>query len=94
MNEEQRKLYPECAKLDDNWDAYVALQHFFQWLRSKKMTICKLFGKDKEYQEFCPITKNAVELAYEYLGIDATKLERERRVMLEEVRKRNASEKK
>lgn len=79
--------YPECDKLDNNWKAYRAIYKFLEWLSEQKMTICELLGK--EFPEFQPVTKNAQDLVYEYFRIDANKLERERRVMLEKVRKAN-----
>jgi len=82
--------YPECDKLDNNWKAVFAIQQFLEWLSEQKMTICELLGK--EFPEFQPVTKNAQDLVYDYFRIDANKLERERRAMLEEQRKRNAKE--
>lgn len=81
---QKKSEYPECDKLDKAHATIVAFLQFLEWASSeKKVFLCEY---NKEYEAYF-LTSRAEDLLYEFFGIDQTKLEQERRAMLDKLRK-------
>lgn len=84
----QKKVdYPECEKLGRVHEQIVAITQFFEWLSSKGVILGKTEKVFEDFGAFYPYNERTEKLLYEYFEIDATKLEQERRAMLEKLRK-------
>lgn len=75
--------YPMCDKLRLNAVARVTLLDFFEWLHGERgLAIVKEIDRTPFYTTS---GINADDLILEFLGIDKTELENERRAMLESI---------
>lgn len=57
---------------------------FLSFLNEQHVTLCKI---DKGSDMFVPYWKNKIDLIYDYFNIDYNQLEKERRVLLESLKK-------
>lgn len=86
--------YPECEKLSGSRNELLKLREFTEWLGENGITLCShepthYASKGGEYYQ---ITENIESVIFRFLGIDAKKLEEERRALLEATQeKANAS---
>jgi len=69
----------EAAKADSQ-----AIGEFLDWLNSRKIVLCKLA---KLEEAFVPIDRTNEQLLAEYFNINLRKVERERRALLDYIRK-------
>lgn len=80
MNKEEfNKKYPEMAKWDKAHNEAQAILSFHEWLSSKRFQLA-YYPPDREH--LYPINQTWDNLVYEYFEIDPTKLEHERRDLL------------
>jgi hypothetical protein len=82
--------YPECEKLRTSRDDLLKLRQFTEWLGENGITLCShgpthYASKGGEYYQ---ITENIETVIFRFLGVDAKKLEDERRAMLEEAQEK------
>jgi phage terminase large subunit-like protein len=71
--------YPESEKLAAIHDDRMAITEFGEWLAGKGIALCSVPEGQAHYQ---PIVRTTDSLVFEMYGIDARKLEIERREML------------
>ena len=87
--------YPEHEKLHQVKDKSQAIGEFLDWLgneREPRAQLCELVkSEDTEDYEFTPIVKNIQMILAEYFKIDLEKLEKEKRDILDDFRKRAES---
>ena len=96
--------YPNCTKLKEHGDEWDHIYPFMEWLQEKRYSLCRYETKEEAiergsvsrstgepwlYEYPIPVGRSITDLLYEYLGIDPVKLERERRALLELMRKMN-----
>lgn len=79
--------YPECEKLGRVHEQIVAITQFMEWLSGKGVILGETKEVIEDFAGFYPCRKGIIELLNEYFDIDPKKLEKERRAMLEELRK-------
>jgi hypothetical protein len=78
--------YPEHNKLQVIKDRSQPIGEFLVWLaETKHLEICERIGSHNDYLQ--PITQKSQELLAEYFDIDLERLEKEKRMMLDELRK-------
>lgn len=91
---------PEHDKLTKVSGDSQAIGQFIEWLRgSKKIIFCKLQDERiyresiEEYQDeyYAPTTLNIQDILAEYFEIDLEKLEKEKRKILDNIRKANTT---
>lgn len=70
--------YPEAEKWSAAAEQREVIDSFLEWLTSQEIELCG-FHPANGYN---PIDKTTDRLLYSYLGIDANKLDKERRDML------------
>lgn len=76
-------VYPECEKLGASIRERNAIVEFLEWASQEKgARLCNVPRGDYGAIGWHPLTENAQTLAHEFLEIDETKLEAERRAML------------
>lgn len=80
LNPPCKKHYPECNKLSAHIDSIHAIEEFLDFLSSKHFFIC-----EETFGQYTPINTN--HIIHDSFKIDQKKLERERREMLEDIRK-------
>lgn len=81
--------YPECEKMDAIRDQSQAIGEFLEWLsHDKNFSICSFYNPgDHCFGEFRPITDGVEQLLAEFFCINLKKIEKEKRQMLDELRK-------
>jgi hypothetical protein len=72
----------------------VVIMEFLEWIGSKGIDLCTIPEeyKDSFNPRWCPISKTKDTLLNEFFDIDGTQLEKERRELLDQVRKSNERE--
>jgi len=80
--------YREHEKLAEISDKSQAIGEFLDWLTGEGVMLCEVGLHDR----YWPIQTTIPNLLAEYFGIDQEKLEREKRLMLDHMRRRNAKE--
>ena len=74
----------------DKWskvhEAVVTVEEFLEWLESRGIILAQKYN---DSERLYPTYRNRRKLLEEYFEIDATKLERERRELLENARIKN-----
>lgn len=83
MTGQQNGSTPECDKWAKVHEDSVVIQQFFEFLSSKGINLCYM---EKTYEQFLPVMQTHDDLIYEYFEIDRSKLEQERRAILEKCR--------
>jgi hypothetical protein len=82
--EERRKKYPMCTRLNAHAKDRRQIMDFLDWLRTEKgVTLCTSTGKS--WNGYESLGTSDESLAHQYLEIDEKALEAERRQMLEEL---------
>lgn len=76
--------YPECAKFRLARDEAAVLTRFVDWLEGQGIVFCT--HAENGRQDYWSIGDTTEKLFMRYFEIDAEKLERERRTMLESTR--------
>jgi len=77
--------YPEHEKLKKVQDKSQTIGEFLEWLGYEKdYAICEI---EERYQRYYPISINHQKLLGQYFDIDLDKLEKEKRQMLETLKK-------
>lgn len=81
--------YPECEKMHKVAKETAAIGEFLEWLsENKKLTLCEYIeGYDDTYDRYIPYHYQIEELLAEFFKIDLNKVEKERRQILEDIRK-------
>lgn len=79
---------PEHDKLTEAEDRHVVLAEFLEWLEANHLWICELVehptGLSSNYY---PIHQPSRRVLMQFLGVDARKLEAERRAVVEACRR-------
>lgn len=70
--------YPECEKLAAVHDQFTLMMEFLEYINSQGLHLGQWTGHSLE-----PTNQNHEQIVAGYLGIDMTKVERERAAMLE-----------
>ena len=85
---------PMCEKLAARDREVGAVMEFLNFLEVCELHICNRLSPDLPGfdETFVPMTKKHIDLAYAFFGIDAKKLEEERRALLEWERRRLSSD--
>lgn len=79
--------YPECEKLAAEHGRLVVVQEFLDWLDEHDLVLCERAGANGRYETlYVPQARRPEVLIHEFLGIDARRLESERRAMLDALR--------
>ena len=81
--------YPEHEKLSAISDQSQACHDFISWLEETKGWSLCYIPDDLEHS-YCPAPYNARRELAEFFKIDSSKIEAEKRAMLEEMRKANS----
>lgn len=78
--------YPECEKMAVVKDKSQAIGEFLEWLECEKnWEICEYGSSDR----LSPVILSTEQLLAEFFDIDLDKIEKERRQMLYELRRKN-----
>lgn len=81
--------YPECEKMAAVKDQSQKIGEFIEWLRSEKdWEICEWWGKLNHGGSYSPARFSTENLLAEFFNIDLDKVEKERRQMLDELRRK------
>lgn len=85
--------YPECAKLLAASKESQAQGEFLAWLQEEKAFVLAEWDEEEDIERagLVPVCARIEDLLAEFHGIDMTKVENERRAMLEEMRKAHES---
>ena len=84
---EHAAKYPECTKWAAVVDDKRTIEEFLDWARSTHDMHLLKEGRDGDF-----FVSSLENLLREYFEIDSTKLEEERRAMIEELHKNSVSE--
>lgn len=80
--------YPECDKLAAVELQSRTIRDFLAWLRrTKEVSLCNLVDGEDE-MEYEPIYIGTEQLLAEYFHVNLNKVEKERRQMLDELRRK------
>lgn len=74
--------YPECEKWAVVHKEAMAIQAFLETLSHKGIVLCEHFGDN---DRLAYTHKTNEQLVYEHFGIDGSKIEAERREMIENI---------
>ncbi len=80
------EAYPECAKLAEVSGMSQAIGEFLEWMGQDTPIVLAQYGEDGDL--FMAST-NREKLLAEFFEIDLNKVEKERRAMLDSIRKAN-----
>lgn len=89
MNTEKTE-YPEHEKLLKVKDEIETISGFLEWIGEKNLEICFIGDDDRGILERIPIQQTKGALIGEYFGIDDAQIEKEKREMIESIRRDNA----
>lgn len=80
--------YPEHAKLNDSRDRYEPVKMFVRWLKSEGVILGRPYSAGVMEQGSSGVTEvtDAEALVFRFVGIDAAKIEQERRSMVDDYR--------
>ena len=81
--------WPEHEKMAKVQVESQAIGEFIEWLGSQDMLICRATGEEKTDYPYIPAYENIERLLARHFNIDLTKIEEEKRAMLEEMRRAN-----
>lgn len=77
--------YPECTKLSENaTERRIALE-FLEWLEENGLHVC-IRSPGSNFDEYLRTPERFDAIALKFIGVDATKIEEERRAMLKAAR--------
>jgi hypothetical protein len=79
-------MLTEIEKWDKVFDRVFGINEFMDYLNEQGINLCKLGDDEFHTEMFIPITKNRDDLIAECYDIDYTKLEKERRELLDQAR--------
>lgn len=80
----ERSKYPECEKLSRMREQQMVLVGFLDWLEEQGLVLATMHGS---YSKLTPSSRKPNDLIMEYLKVDQGRLEKERRAMLDVIRK-------
>lgn len=87
MIEQSRNSFPECEKLASVSEESNKIGQFLEWLLDdKQYCIAQYYDDDMALSDVC---RSINDLLAEYFNIDLNEVERERRIMLDELRQNN-----
>lgn len=83
--------YPEHEKADASSAAIQAVEHFLEWAADQKKEMCRSYGVGNQMDpdiRWTPLGQQEQQrLVWEFFDIDPTKIEAERKQMLDAYRK-------
>jgi len=80
--------YPECEKLEKVSEESQKIGAFLDWLQNETKYIIAEYSDDEEGEALLfPIHKAIEQILAEYFKIDLNKVEKERKQILEDIRK-------
>ena len=81
--------YPEMEKLKALDAQRRAVDSFFEWLDEQGYAVCERPAMNGRYETiYMPVAQRPESLVFRFLGLDAGRLEAERRAMLDGLRAR------
>lgn len=83
-------MYPEHDKLSKVENEVSTISEFMEWLENKGLEICFIGNAGRgDMIERIPIQQAKASLIGEYFGIDNEIIEKEKREMLDNIRRKN-----
>jgi len=79
----------ECEKLNKHIEEWNAIYPFLEWLGEQGIELCRMDEELRKegFLQYVAVGKRIQDLLYEYFDIDVNKLEKERRELLDQIRK-------